>query len=221
MCARIIQTTEVDLLGRIYRIDTENTMPTPRHIWNGPPGTHYPVIRTSDGRRELASMRWGLVPARAIDATFAPVNARSETVAVKPTFREAFAHRRCIFPVNGWYEWQRRPGARARPHVIDDGNGGVLHLAGIWERWNGPEGLVDGFAVLTTTPSNAVAAIHHRQPSVLELYEVDEWLDLQTSFTRLRTLAGRGTHRMYRVRSVSCDVNDARNDGPHLLAAAG
>ena len=173
-----------------------------------------------EGTRELAAMRWEFVPSNAADMSFAPVNARSETANVKPTFRDAFARWRCVLPVNGWYEWQRRSGQRAIPHVVDDGDGGLLHLAAIWEPWRGPRGIVDGFAVLTTSPAAAVAAIHHRQPSVLPIEDVDAWIDTRTPLSEVRRLGAGGAERRYRVRRVGLDVNNARNDGPELLAAA-
>ena len=205
--------------SQVYHIDTDNAIETPRK-WNGPPGVQYPLVRTVDGCRELARMRWGFVPSNNPDSSFAPVNARSETAAVKPTFRDAFANRRCVLPVNGWYEWQRRGQGRSIPHVVDDGAGGILHLAAIWEPWRGPRGVVDGFAVLTTSPAGAIAAIHHRQPSVLTIDDVDAWLDPATPLSEVRRLGALGAQRDYRVRRVGFEVNNVRNDYPELLAAA-
>ena len=218
MCARIIQTTDVRLLGRIYDIETDNAIeraPT----WNGGPRGLYNLVRTStDGPLEIAGMRWGLVPSGNRDASFAPVNARSESAHWKPTFREAFRLRRCVFPVEGWYEW-RRDGARRVPYLVERNGGDVLHLAGIWERWRNGDG-VAGFAVLTTEPVPAVAAVHDRQPSVLSsLDEVREWLSPDTEARRLQELARR-TGDGYIVREVSAAVNSTRNDGPELISAA-
>ncbi len=219
MCTRIIQTAEVRLLGRIYCLDTDNAAQGPP-TWNGPPGADYAVVRAAGERRSLARMRWGFVPARARDASFAPANARSETVAVKPLFRGAFAARRCILPVEGWYEWRRRPGARPEPYLVDTGDGAVLHLAAIWEPWRGPRGRIDGFAVLTTVPGPRLAAIHHRQPAVLGDDDVDHWLSPDTGPPELAALARLGGQRDYRIRAVGLAVNEASNDGPGLLAAA-
>ena len=218
MCARIIQTTEVHLLKRIYEVETDNAFErTP--TWNGPPGTLYNVVRQHGSERDITGMRWGLVPRDAEDVSFAPVNARSETAHWKRTFQEAFRHRRCVFPVNGWYEWQRRDTAKI-PHLIDREDNGVLHLAAIWETWTKGNGL-GGFAVLTTEPGPEIAAVHNRQPTVLDtMDQVREWLSAATTTERLRELAGqRGTER-YRIRRVSRAVNNTRNDSPELLATA-
>lgn len=221
MCARIIQATQVSLLGRIYHIDTDNAAERPPR-WNGPPGTSYHLVRSGTQGRELSCMRWGLVPRRAADDSFAPVNARGESAGVKPTFREAFARRRCVFPVNGWYEWQRQGAGRKLPFVIDAGDDALLHLAAIWEPWRSLRGTIDGFAVITTVPVQAeIAAVHHRQPAVLaDLDEVREWLDPATPAARAGELARSPGPRPYRVRRVGFEVNSTRNDGPHLLAAA-
>ena len=135
------------------------------------------------------------------------------------SFRDAFAHRRCVFPVNGWYEWQRRGGAKI-PHLIDREDGGTVHLAGIWETWTSGDGS-DGFAVLTTEPRLEIAAVHDRQPAVLDIEQVQEWLCPGTGRNRLRELAGQRSTERFRIRRVSRAVNNRRNDSPDLLATAG
>ena len=217
MCARIIQTTEVQLLKGIYEIETDNAIERPP-TWNGTPGTFYNVVREQETGRDIAGMRWGLIPRDKYQSTFAPANARSETVHWKQTFREAFAHRRCVFPVNGWYEWQKRNGAKI-PHLIDREDGGIVHLAAIWETWTSGDG-IDGFAVLTTEPRLGIAAVHDRQPTVLDLEQAQEWLCRRTGPNRLRELAGQQGAEPFRIRRVSRAVNNRRNDSPELLATA-
>ena len=162
-------------------------------------------------------MSRGLVPAWASTPDFAPVNARAETAAVKPTFRDAFRHRRCVLPVLGWYEW-RRDGRRKTPFLIRDAGGETMHLAALWERWRRAGGPLEGFAVLTTGPRDELRAIHDRQPAVLDTpTAIDDWLDPQAPRRRVQALAeGRG-RRPPRVRAVSTAVNDPRNDGAWLL----
>ena len=167
MCARIIQDVDVHALGRTYRVQVDNTDPQIPIRWNGAPGADYTLCRVRDRARELATLRWGLVPAWASTPDFAPVNARAETAGVKPTFRDAFRHRRCVLPVLGWYEW-RRDGRRKTPFLIRDAGGQTMHLAALWERGRGAGGRVDGFTVLTTDPRNELRAIHDRQPAVLD-----------------------------------------------------
>ena len=98
MCARIIQNVEVHALGRIYRIQTDNTHPQIPIRWNGPPGGQYAVCRMQDEQREIVPIKWGLVPAWARSDDFAPHNARAETAATKPTFRERLAAAAALHP---------------------------------------------------------------------------------------------------------------------------
>ena len=221
MCARIIQNVEVHALGRIYRIQTDNTHPQIPIRWNGPPGGQYAVCRMQDEQREIVPIKWGLVPAWARSDDFAPHNARAETAATKPTFRDAWRRRRrCILPVNGWYEWRRQIGKGRVPCLIGGAEDEVLHVAALWDRWNGPQGPVDSFAVLTTIPRLILAAIHHRQPAVLDTAsEIDDWLDPRTPAHRVQTLARQSGTQPLRIHEVSTAVNDPRNDGPFLLNA--
>ncbi len=218
MCARIIQDVDIHALGRVYRVQTDNTDPQIPIRWNGPPGERYHVCTAENGTRSLRRMRWGLTPAHAARADFAPHNARCETAATKPTFRHAWKQRRAVLPVAGWYEWRKRDGT---PFLIADAAGGILHLAALWERWNGRAGAVDGFAVLTTAPRPEIAPIHHRQPSVLDdPAAIDEWLDPTTADTRLRALARGSGSAPVQVHEVSRAVNHCRNDDPSVARPA-
>ena len=213
MCARIIQNVDIHALGRTYRVQTENKFPQIPIRWNGPPGDSYTLCRAANGHREMATMRWGLIPAWARTAEFAPHNARAETAAQKPTFQDAWRRRRAVLPVNGWYEWRKRADGPRGPYLIADADGELLHLAALWERWNGPSGPIDSFTVLTTTPRDEVGAIHHRQPAVLDSpNEIDEWLEATTPETRLTALAAHAGSGPLRIHAVSTAVNNPRND---------
>lgn len=218
MCARIIQNVDVHALGRVYRVQTDNTDPQIPIRWNGPPGERYHLCAAENGVRSLRRMRWGLTPAWSAKADFAPHNARCETAATKPTFRQAWKQRRAVLPVHGWYEWRKRDGT---PFLIADAAGGILHLAALWERRNGRAGAIDGFAVLTTAPRREIAPIHHRQPSVLnDPAAIDEWLDPGTPEARLRALARGSGDAPLRVHEVSRAVNHCRNDDESVARPA-
>lgn len=218
MCARIIQNVDIHALGRTYRVQTENRFPRLPIIWNGPPKDRYAVCRTEAGPRSIARMRWGLVPSWAQTADFAPHNARAETAAVKPTFRKAWKRRRAVLPVNGWYEW-RKPGRT--PFLIADAENAILHLAALWERWNSPDGPLDGFSVLTTVPRDEIAGIHNRQPAVLEsATDIDDWLAPDATHRRLMALAAQPGARPLRIHEVSTAVNNPRNNSPSVAEPA-
>ena len=221
MCARIIQNVDVHALGRVYRVQTDNSDPQIPIRWNGPPGDRYALCRTNGRKREIARMRWGLVPSRARTGDFAPHNARAETAAVKPTFRNAWRRRRAVLPVNGWYEWRKQTDRARVPFLIADAEDGILHLAALWERWDGPAGPLDGFTVLTTVPRDEVAVIHHRQPAVLESEaDIDDWLDPSTAEGRLTALAAQPGTWPLRIRQVSTAVNNPHNDSPQVAEPA-
>lgn len=218
MCARIIQNVDVHVLGRIYRVQTDNTDPQIPIRWNGPPRDSYTLCRAENGRRQITRLKWGLVPSWARGYDFAPHNARAETAAVKPTFRNAWSRRRAVLPVNGWYEWQRPD---RTPFLIADGEDRILHLAALWDRWNGPHGQLDTFTVLTTVPRNEIADIHHRQPTVLDsAREIDEWLCDTTTHERLTALAAQPGRRPLRIHQVTTGVNNPRNDARWVSEAA-
>ena len=111
-------------------------------------------------------MRWGLIPSWATDPTIGArmINARSETAASKPSFREPLEKRRCLVPADGFYEWSR--GARGKqPFCFDVGDGGLFAFAGLWDRWRGPDGqAVESCTILTTTPNSLLADVHDRMP---------------------------------------------------------
>ena len=112
------------------------------------------------------------------------INARSETVHEKPAFRSAFRRRRCVIPVNGWFEW-RREGGEKQPYWIRPADAEAFSLAGLWERWDRGEEPVETFTILTTEVSPALADIHHRQPVIVGDGEVDAWLDPASPFERI------------------------------------
>jgi putative SOS response-associated peptidase YedK len=159
---------------------------TPRNLrprYNIAPTTSVDVVRLNpEGQRELVSMRWGLVPffwkkpLKDVPATF---NARAETVAEKPMFRDAFKRRRCIIPASGFYEWTGEKGAK-QPHLFSAADGSpILAFAGLWDRWRNPD---DGEEVLSCTiivsgASAWMTPYHDRMPVLLTSTAIDAWLD--------------------------------------------
>ncbi len=187
-------------------------------------------------RRELAVVRWGLVPSWAKDPSIGSrlINARMETVADKPAFRRAFARRRCLLPADGYYEWYTPgdgpKGARGKPlkqpFFIHPADGGVLAMAGLYELWRDPIRADDDprrwlmtATVLTTTAEDAVGMIHDRMPLLVEPERWSEWLDpgLDGSTTDLTSLLVPAAPGRLDAYPVSTDVNAVRNNGPHLV----
>ena len=147
--------------------------------YNIPPGTDIPVIRQSpEGKRVLHLLRWGLVPhwARDISIGTRLNNARGESVAAKPSFREAFKRRRCLVPASGFYEWKTEDRIK-QPYYISLKSGEPMALAGLWESWKAPDGNILRSVCIVTTGANALMQpIHERMPVIIGPEHWQDWL---------------------------------------------
>jgi putative SOS response-associated peptidase YedK len=187
-------------------------------------------------RRELAIVRWGLVPSWAKDLAIGDkmINARAETVAQKPAYRKAFANKRCIIPADGFYEW--KPGVAPagggkpikQPYFIHRRDGEPLAFAGLWEVWKVPEGLdpglggADGWvrscAIVTGAPNAVLAPIHNRMPVVLPESAWEQWLDPdEHDVEALSRLLVPAPAELFEAYEISTKVNNARNNGSDLV----
>lgn len=170
-------------------------------------------------QRELTHFHWGLIPSWAKDTKMSArmINARSESVTDKPSFRNAFKRRRCLIPASGFYEWQRQ-GKQKQPMFIEAQDGGLLALAGLWETWHGPDGgEIESCTILTTEPNELMASIHNRMPVIVEPADYDLWLHPgERSEDGLHLLRPYPPHKM-RVHPVSTYVNNARNEGQQCI----
>ena len=146
--------------------------------YNVAPTSTVPVVRLDEGGRVLDGFRWGVVAfwAKDIKEGLRAVNARSETAASKPTFRDAFKRRRCLIPVSGYYEWQKTLTGK-QPFNIHLPEYAPFAFAGLWSEWNGPEGPVRSCTILTTEPNGQLAGIHNRMPVILLRHSESVWLD--------------------------------------------
>jgi len=175
------------------------------------------VIRQNpkEPRRELFLLRWGLIPSWAKDASAAAqmINARSETAATKPAFRDALKSRRCLIPADGFYEWQRA-GKTKQPYCFEVNNGELFAFAGLWDRWKDPSGdWIKSCSILTTTPNAVTSAIHDRMPVVLHPDCYDLWLDpSMTDMQVVSELLKPCDARLMRSYPVSTRINYVAND---------
>ena len=177
-------------------------------------------------RRRLMQLRWGLVPFWAKDAKVGArmINARIETAAEKPAFREAFARRRCLLPADGYYEWIGEKGSK-QPYFIHAASGGGVTMAGLYEFWRDPTrdredpaAWLATCTILTTSASDSLGHIHDRQPLFVEPDMYAAWLDPETSDVAwLQSLLTPAPGFGLQAYPVSTDVNDVRNTGPHLI----
>lgn len=188
---------------------------TPRY--NIAPTQAVPVIRQSPKEpiRELSLMKWGLIPHWAKDSSIAAstINAKSETVATKPAFRDPFRLRRCLIPADGFYEW-KRTGTSKQPLCFEVNDGELFAFAALWDGWKDASGeWVKTCSILTTTPNAVTSAVHDRMPVILEPDRYDLWLDPgMTNINELSELLKPYDARLMRCYPVSTRVNHVAND---------
>lgn len=197
-----------------------------RPRWNVAPDTDIVVIRTGPGGcREAVLMRWGLMAPWMRDAKDPgrQINARAETAAEKPMFRDSFRKGRCIIPADGFYEWQKCASGPSRPHFVRRRDGEWVAFAGLW-RVNrlGTGELLTTCAILTTEPNPLLRRLHHRMAIMLRPENVDAWLDpAVTDPGFLHELLDPLPEEELEAYEVGRGVSNVRNDGPDLSAPAG
>ncbi len=222
MCGRFSQTRTWPELVELYRLaDGLDAVPGPLPVtprYNIAPTQEIAAARrrTSDGRRELALLRWGLIPSWAKDRDMGArmINARAETVHEKPSFRRAFRQRRCLIAADGFYEWQKRARGPKQPYYITVADGRPFAFAGLWEAWTAPGGdVVESGTIVTTQANTQVMPIHDRMPAILTPDAFDAWLDpslpIEDARALLKPFEGDLT-----ADPVSLRVNNVRNDDP-------
>lgn len=219
MCGRFTNLLSWRELIDLYRLTLSADGPVEwRPRYNGAPTQRFPVLRVgADGARELALMRWGLIPSWARDPKIGNslINARAETVAEKPAFRAAFRSRRCLIPADGFYEWRRLAGGGKQPYRIGLSNGGPFSFAGLWERWDGGPEPLETFTIVTDMPNDLVQSIHNRMPVIVGPGDYDAWLAGDGAAARALLRPFPAT-RM-RAYPVSSRVGSPRNDDPALI----
>jgi putative SOS response-associated peptidase YedK len=180
MCGRARLSSDVSEIRLVFHIPPERPMPNIAPSWNVAPTDPLPVVRcdAKDHQRSLEVMRWGLVPfwAKDIKVGFANINAKAEGIDTKPAFREAFRQRRCLVPVDNFYEWKKVEGGK-QPYAIALADRKLMALAGLWESWRSPAGeRVRSFAIVTTEPNELCAELHNRMPVILAPEVWPAWL---------------------------------------------
>lgn len=189
--------------------------------YNIAPTQVVPILRLGDdGQREIVPARWGLVPAWAEDPAIGSrmINARAETAGQKPAFRSALKRRRCIVPASGFYEWQKTEGSGTKqPWFIHRVGGGVLAMAGLWERWDRGDEPLESFTILTTSPNALMERLHDRMPVLLEPQEHARWLDAGADADEIASMLDAAPDGALEARRVSTRVNSPRNDDPTLI----
>ena len=220
MCGRYTLMADLGELARQYEFEGDIDAFDKRH--NIAPSQEVLTVVGGETRR-AGYMRWGLIPHWAKDPKIGRrmINARAETVAEKPAFRNALRRRRCLVLADGYYDWQRVPGSKIkRPMRIVLKTWETFAFAGLWETWRDPEGnRIASCTIITTTPNDLIRPIYSRMPVILTRDAEDLWLDQNVDdpavLSSVLTPYPGDAMEVYEVSSL---VNSVANDGPELIA---
>ena len=219
MCGRYTLATPVNVLVEQFEIDEYPSSIT--SSYNIAPTQEVAAVITEEEKRKLEMLRWGLIPAWANDPSIGTrmINARSETVAEKPSFRKAFKDRRCLVLTDGFYEWQRTLGGK-QPYYIRMKDGSPFAFAGLWETWRDGEE-IRSCTIITTDANELVSEIHNRVPVILPPEDYELWLDpdfeQKEALTSLLRPYTSGDMEAY---PVSRSVNRPSNNAPDCIEPA-
>jgi len=233
VCGRYVSATSAERLAEEFRVDEVKVEDLGARYNVAPTLDVYAVATASDGERRLGSLRWGLVPGFAKDPSIGNrmINLRTDTVMSRPAFTRLLAHRRCLVPADGFYEWQRReavpPATKPtkQPFYITSAAGTSLAFAGLWDRWTPREASTDASAaaalrtvtLVTGEPNELVARIHDRMVVMIPAAKWDAWLDPSTDASAAAALLVPVASDALRAYPVTSAVNNVRNDGAELL----
>jgi putative SOS response-associated peptidase YedK len=215
MCGRYRLSLRKQIIEEYFETPDWDDDWSPRY--NVAPTQQVPVIRQhpKEPVRQISTMRWGLIPSWAKDASGAAsmINARSETAATKPAFRDPLKFRRCLIPADGFYEW-KKTGVAKQPFCFEVNDGELFAFAGLWEGWKNPEGQwIKTCTILTTVPNAVTSAIHDRMPVILNRERYDLWLDPGINNVQvISELLKPRDARLMRCYPVSTRINQVVND---------
>jgi putative SOS response-associated peptidase YedK len=228
VCGRFTSTTPISELAGFFDADTDR--PDEAEKYNVAPTNDVTVVYQDENeQRRLDLMFWGLVPSWAESPAIGSrlINARSETVAVKPSFRSAFRRRRCLIPVDGFYEWVQVPERKKKqPVYITSTDGNPLAFAGIWESWRSKDGSqsadeLRSCSIITGPPNEMIAPLHDRMPMILSRDQWAPWLDPSNDrIDELHSMLRPAPEQLLQWWTVSTAVNNVRHGDASLIQHA-
>ncbi len=218
MCGRYSLNSTPRMLANRFRLTSDQFELFPRY--NIAPTQPVFIVRQNAYTlaREHTHVLWGLIPGWAKDVAIGNrmINARAESAAVKPGYQGAMKYRRCLLPVDGFYEWKKNDQSpKKQPFYIHLAGGGPFAFAGLWEHWQGPGGEeIESCTILTTTPNHLMEPIHDRMPVILGPDEYDRWIDTTLQDPdAVADLMGPCPDNWLAMYPVSTHVNSPRNEG--------
>ena len=221
MCGRFVQYNLLQAVQQIFNIDTISFEVIPNY--NVAPTQDILAVIKHNNENKLEKLHWGLVPFWAKDISIGSrmINARAETVAVKPSFRTAFKKRRCLIPADGFYEWKGEKGKK-QPYYVSNSSGEPFEFAGLWEIWtnkeNAEESVYKSCAIITTTAIGTIREIHHRMPVILDPKFHEKWLNAEIQDPKeLEIILKDGLIHDMKYYPVSKLVNSVKNNDPNCI----
>ncbi len=218
MCGRYTLHHKPEEIEERFDVDAVEELLAPRY--NIAPSQIIPVIRQTQSR-EMAGCKWGLIPFWAKDPKIGNnlINAKAETIAEKPSFKRAFAKRRCLIPADGFYEWQKRGKAPSQPMYIRRRDGGLFAFAGLWEEWKSPEGEpIETCTIITVEPNELLSKIHNRMAAILRPGDEAAWIDPKSGVDDLLQMLRPYDSDELEAIPVSRAVNSPAHDSAALIA---
>jgi putative SOS response-associated peptidase YedK len=219
MCGRFALTISPQALAKLFQLEEVPEL-EPRYNIAPSQAVAAVVQGREEARRILKMMQWGFIPFWAKDPGIGMkmINARAETAAEKPAFRDAFAHKRCLVPASGFYEWQKR-GKAKQPYFIRLQNEECFAMAGLWQRWEGQDGrIIESCNILTTESNALMTPIHNRMPVILAPDHYELWLDCDPAEKeRLQQLFRPLPAETMEAYPVSKSVNRPTHDAPDCV----
>ena len=217
MCGRFTRHHKPEEIAERFGVDPIEEAATARY--NIAPSQIVPVIRQLDVR-EMIACKWGLVPFWAKDPSIGNkmINAKAETLAEKPSFKQALAKRRCLVPADGFYEWQKKGKEPSLPIYVRLRGGGLFAFAGLWEEWKPPDGpAIRSFTIITVEPNELISKFHHRMAAVLKPEEESEWLNPKNDVADVVKLLKPYPAEEMEAFAVSRAVNSPSFDDPSCI----
>ena len=221
MCGRYKLTVSWSEIVRLYKL-TNSVNLAPRYNI-APSQAVLGIVYDAEVKRRVGAIfRWGLIPswAQDVEIGYSLVNAKAETVAVKPAYRDAFKHRRCIIPADGFYEWQETGESLKQPYAIVMKDRRVFGFAGLWERWTDKASgeVVRSCTIITTEPNALCAPIHNRMPAILDLGDYARWLGVRpVTANELRAMLQPYPANEVEAVKIGPRIGNVKNDEPSLV----
>lgn len=216
MCGRY------NLIATAQQIRDHFSLPSlPAHNpdYNIPPGQNIlAVVQTEDGSGRAVNLHWGLIPSWSKDRAISKhlINARAETLAEKPSFKQAYQHRRCLIPATGFFEWQSTQSGKQPYHIHQHVNA-LFAFAGLWEHWERDQETVYSCTIITTAANDKIAPIHNRMPVIIAAEDYGRWLDRKTKRIEMVDFLAADAYAAMQVTPIGTRINNPLHNDESCL----